>query len=180
MGGNPPTVKLGDRSSELDYDKSTSLGLAASTQLVNWLKETTNVVRAPWRMTAGSGGSEFGSLLWYETLKSGFGATDDVPQFKLWQLALADHVVRHMPRHMVAINLRADTFAPKTGREANQAHQPQSGGRTGRRLWYPPRVQRPRGRRDQREALDEGSWRGVEEQEARRDARRTSSNAFHV
>lgn len=99
VGGSPPTVKVGDK---LAYDMSSSMGQAADALLSSWRKSTTTTMRAPWRMTAGSGGSEFGSLQWYDTLKSGFGVTDEVPQFKLWQLALADHLVRPMPRNVAA------------------------------------------------------------------------------
>ena len=49
---------------------------------------------APWRQTVGAGGSEFGKLKWFTALKCGFKTAGETPHFKLWQLALADHVVR--------------------------------------------------------------------------------------
>lgn len=92
VGASPPKVKVGE---QLNYDKSTLTGTAAAALLATWSQATSAAMPAPWRMTAGSGGSEFGSLKWHDTLKSGFGRqNEDVPVFKLWQLALADHVVR--------------------------------------------------------------------------------------
>jgi hypothetical protein len=44
-------------------------------------------------MTAGAGGSEFGKQKWLAVLKGGFKTAEEPPKFKLWQLALADHVV---------------------------------------------------------------------------------------
>ena len=49
---------------------------------------------APWRQTGGGGGSEFGKLKWLKALKTAFLPEEEPPRFKLWQLALADHVVR--------------------------------------------------------------------------------------
>ena len=54
---------------------------------------------APWRQTAGAGGSEFGKLKWLTALKCGFKKGGETPVFKLWQLALADHVVRILALH---------------------------------------------------------------------------------
>ena len=42
----------------------------------------------------GAGGSEFGKPRWLAVLKAGFKNAGEPPEFKLWQLALADHVVR--------------------------------------------------------------------------------------
>ena len=63
---------------------------------------------APWRQTAGAGGSEFGKLKWFAALKCGFKMGGETPHFKLWQLALADHVVR-----MCAVHI--DSLATKRG-----------------------------------------------------------------
>ena len=49
---------------------------------------------APWRQTGGGGGSEFGKPKWLAALKVGFKTTESPPRFAIWQLALADHVVR--------------------------------------------------------------------------------------
>lgn len=40
------------------------------------------------------GGSEYGKVSFFETLKSAFAPGSDPPVFKLWQLAMADFVVR--------------------------------------------------------------------------------------
>ena len=61
--------------------------------LESWKSATTDMP-APWRQTAGAGGSEFGKLKWFAALKYGFKTGGETPRFKLWQLALADHVVR--------------------------------------------------------------------------------------
>jgi hypothetical protein len=62
--------------------------------LETWKSAITTEMPAPWRQTAGAGGSEFGKLKWFNVLKLGFKTASDTPHFKLWQLALADHVVR--------------------------------------------------------------------------------------
>jgi hypothetical protein len=62
--------------------------------LEGWRSATTADVAAPWRMTAGAGGSEFGKQKWLAVLKGGFKTAEEPSNFKLWQLALADHVVR--------------------------------------------------------------------------------------
>jgi hypothetical protein len=77
-----------------DYDKTQKAGADAVALLEGWKSGTTEDVAAPWRMTAGAGGSEFGKPKWVAVLKGGFKTAEDPPKFKLWQLALADHVVR--------------------------------------------------------------------------------------
>ena len=106
-------MKVGE---QLDYDKSTSTGTAAAALLATWSQATSAAMPAPWRMTAGSGGSEFGSLKWRHDStplnKSGFGRqNEDVPVFKLWQLALADHVVRPAGA-LSAVNALTDSTFP--------------------------------------------------------------------
>ncbi len=49
---------------------------------------------APWRQTGGGGGSEFGKPKWLAALKDGYKTAEEPPRFTLWQLALADSVVR--------------------------------------------------------------------------------------
>jgi hypothetical protein len=69
-------------------------GADAAALLETWKSAITTEMPAPWRQTAGAGGSEFGKLKWFNVLKLGFKTASDTPHFKLWQLALADHVVR--------------------------------------------------------------------------------------
>lgn len=93
-GGIPPTVKVGVVIQCVVYDKDTAAGAAASAILEKWHRNKSPEMPAPWRMTAGNSGSEFGSVRWFEALKTAYGKNEAVPRFKLWQLALADHVVR--------------------------------------------------------------------------------------
>jgi hypothetical protein len=93
--GKPSTRAEGEgRTKRLVYDDNRPDG-AAAVKLISDLKAAkTGSVPAPWRQTAGSGGSEFGKVAWYKTLMSAFPASSSPPEFQLWQLALADHVVR--------------------------------------------------------------------------------------
>jgi len=78
-----------------NYDTSTRDGQDAKTLLEKWAQDTSDSLPAPWRMTAGSGGSDFGKPLWFLTLCRAFKKDPSAPgEFKLWQLALADLVVR--------------------------------------------------------------------------------------
>ena len=77
-----------------EYDKSQKAGADAVALLETWKSATTDDMPAPWRQTAGAGGSEFGKPKWLAVLKKGFKNAAETPEFKLWQLALADHVVR--------------------------------------------------------------------------------------
>ena len=79
------------------YDTSTADGMSAKTLLDRWAQETSAALPAPWRMTAGSGGSEFGKLEWFLLLCRAFKKEPSAPgEFKLWQLALADVTVRYI------------------------------------------------------------------------------------
>ena len=95
---SPPTQVLQgpDENSKTrrEYDKSQPAGAAAVTLLELWKSNISDDMPAPWRQTAGAGGSEFGKYKWFNVLKAGFKTASEVPHFKLWQLALADHVVR--------------------------------------------------------------------------------------
>lgn len=93
--GKPSTREEGaGRATRLVYDISRPDG-AAAVKLISDLKAAkTEAMPAPWRQTAGSGGSEFGKVVWYKTLTSAFPSSSTPPKFQLWQLALADHVVR--------------------------------------------------------------------------------------
>ena len=53
-------------------------------------------MQAPWRQTAGGGGSEFGKPRWHAALQAAYKPGVSPPVYNLWQLALADHVVRHV------------------------------------------------------------------------------------
>ena len=77
-----------------EYDKAQKAGADAVALLESWKSATTDDMPAPWRQTAGAGGSEFGKPRWLAVLKAGFKNAGEPPEFKLWQLALADHVVR--------------------------------------------------------------------------------------
>ena len=77
-----------------EYDKSQKAGADAIAVLENWKSAMTDDMPAPWRQTAGAGGSEYGKPKWLAVLKAGFKNAAEPPEFKLWQLALADHVVR--------------------------------------------------------------------------------------
>jgi hypothetical protein len=96
----PPTTKVHLSHDEeniqtrREYDKAQPAGAAAVTLLELWKSNTSDDMPAPWRQTAGAGGSEFGKYKWFNVLKAGFKTPSEVPRFKLWQLALADHVVR--------------------------------------------------------------------------------------
>lgn len=96
-GGVPPTVKVGVIIQSTVYDTSTAAGAAALAILEKWERNKSAEMPAPWRMTAGNSGSEFGSVRWFEALKAAYGVEGAVPRFKLWQLALADHVVSAAP-----------------------------------------------------------------------------------
>lgn len=75
------------------YDDSRPDG-AAAVKLIGDLKAAkTEAMPAPWRQTAGSGGSEFGKVAWFRTLATAFPSAASPPEFQLWQVALADHVV---------------------------------------------------------------------------------------
>ena len=80
--------------------------------LESWKSATTDMP-APWRQTAGAGGSEFGKLKWFAALKYGF-KTGETPHFKLWQLALADHVVRMYALHIDSWANQARLWACRT------------------------------------------------------------------
>ncbi len=79
----------------LEYDPATPDG-AAALELIATLKAAkTGDVSAPWRQTVGAGGSEFGKPKWFAALKRAFPPLEGQPPvFRLWQLALADVVVR--------------------------------------------------------------------------------------
>ena len=93
------------RTKRLVYDVNRPDG-AAAVKLINDLKAAkTESMPAPWRQTAGNGGSEFGKVAWYKTLRSAFpSSSSSPPDFQLWQLALADHVVRNA---VLSMNLPA-------------------------------------------------------------------------
>jgi len=98
--GGPARRTVGHESPSLtpnkkDYDTSTRDGQDAKALLDKWAQETSDNLPAPWRMTAGSGGSDFGKPLWFLTLCRAFKKDASAPgQFKIWQLALADLTVR--------------------------------------------------------------------------------------
>ena len=75
------------------YDNTQTAGTAAQTLIQSW-STTTDDMPAPWRQTGGGGGSEFGKPKWLAALKAGFKTPENPPRFAIWQLALADHVVR--------------------------------------------------------------------------------------
>ena len=112
--GKPSTREEGEgRTKRLVYDDIRPDG-AAAVKLINDLKAAkTESMPAPWRQTAGSGGSEFGKVAWYKTLKSAFPSSSSPPEFRLWQLALADHVVRSA-LFIMHTNLFAATTTPIT------------------------------------------------------------------
>lgn len=76
------------------YDATMPAGAAVVELLAGWRAATTDDMHAPWRQTGGGGGSEFGKPAWFKALKLAFPSEHEPPSFKLWQLALADHVVR--------------------------------------------------------------------------------------
>lgn len=92
---DPPTQELavdcGKKRRE--YDVSQVAGATALAVIQAW-STITDDIYAPWRQTGGGGGSEFGKVKWLTALKVGFKTTEEPPRFKLWQLALADQVVR--------------------------------------------------------------------------------------
>lgn len=98
--GTPARRTVGHESPSLtptgkDYDTSTRDGQDAKALLEKWAQEMSDNLPAPWRMTAGSGGSDFGKPLWFLTLCRAFKKDASAPgQFKIWQLALADLMVR--------------------------------------------------------------------------------------
>ena len=98
--GTPARRTAGHESPSLtptgkDYDTSTRDGQDAKALLEKWAQEMSDNLPAPWRMTAGSGGSDFGKPLWFLTLCRAFKKDASAPgQFKIWQLALADLMVR--------------------------------------------------------------------------------------
>ena len=69
-------------------------GSATALAVIQAWSTITDDIYAPWRQTGGGGGSEFGKVKWLTALKVGFKTTEEPPRFKLWQLALADQVVR--------------------------------------------------------------------------------------
>jgi hypothetical protein len=75
------------------YDVAQAAGASAVALIQAWSTMTDDII-APWRQTGGGGGSEFGKAKWLSTLKTGFRTAEEPPRFKIWQLALADHVVR--------------------------------------------------------------------------------------
>jgi len=80
-----------------DYDTSTRDGQDAKALLEKWAQEMSDNLPAPWRMTAGSGGSDFGKPLWFFTLCRAFKKYASAPgQFKIWQLALADLMAKKL------------------------------------------------------------------------------------
>lgn len=91
---DPPTeeVLIGGKKRKR-YDVSQAAGASAMALLSTWNTTTGDIV-APWRQTGGGGGSEYGKPKWLAALKTGYKTADEPPHFKLWQLALADHVVR--------------------------------------------------------------------------------------
>ena len=92
--GKPSTREEGEgRTKRLVYDDNRPDGAAAVKLIIDLKAAKTGSVPAPWRQTAGSGG-EFGKVAWYKTLVSAFPTSTSPPEFQLWQLALADHVVR--------------------------------------------------------------------------------------
>ena len=109
------------------YNVSHPVGAAAVQLLTSWGSTASDDMPAPWRQTGGGGGSEFGKPKWFAALKDGFKTTVDPPRFQLWQLALADVVVRHSARacHSVpwplltqALSLQADRLVHPTNPKA--------------------------------------------------------------
>ena len=95
MGTKEPPTTQDDKKCKR-YDDAQAAGAAALALLQTW-GTTTADIQAPWRQTGGGGGSEFGKPKWIAALKGGFKTASEPPRFMLWQLALADHVVRHSP-----------------------------------------------------------------------------------
>ena len=95
--GAPPTqiVEGTGARIKIEYDMTQPTGAAAANLVTGWLGATTEDMQAPWRQTAGGGGSEFGKARWHAALKAAYKPQSSPPVYKLWQLALADHVVRH-------------------------------------------------------------------------------------
>ena len=75
------------------YDATQPTGAAAEALIQTW-STVTDDMPAPWRQTGGGGGSAFGKPRWLAALKAGYKTTESPPRFSIWQLALADHVVR--------------------------------------------------------------------------------------
>lgn len=99
VGTSTPPTQLEANAKRRTYDTTQTAGAEASSLLASWKSATTADMPAPWRQTAGAGGSEFGKLKWLTALKCGFKKGGETPVFKLWQLALADHVVRILALH---------------------------------------------------------------------------------
>ena len=89
----PPTQAL-QGTKATTYDPATPAGGEANKLLATWLASTTPDMQAPWRQTGGGGGSEFGKPRWHTTLQAAYKPQESPPVYKLWQLALAVHVVR--------------------------------------------------------------------------------------
>ena len=100
----PPTqvVEGAGGRSKTAYDTKQIAGAAAANLLTTWLGATTEDMQAPWRQTAGGGGSEFGKPRWHAALQAAFKPQASPPVYNLWQLALADHVVRHVREQRVS------------------------------------------------------------------------------
>ena len=91
----PVTKRVGEgKDKRLVFDASSPSGAAALAHLAVLRSAKTAEMVAPWRQTAGHGGSEYGKYEYFEALKRAFARLGDVPEFKLWELALADSVVR--------------------------------------------------------------------------------------
>ena len=102
----PPTQlrQATEKKTRREYDTSQQAGSDAVALLDSWKGCTSVDMQAPWRQTAGAGGSEFGKIKWFNALKGGFKTAGEAPRFKLWQLALADHVVRKRATRILARN----------------------------------------------------------------------------
>ena len=97
----PPTQDLDvNGKTRKAYDASLPAGASAINLLASWGMATTPDMPAPWRQTGGGGGSEFGKPKWLAALKDGYKTADEPPRFTLWQLALADSVVRFLVRKL--------------------------------------------------------------------------------
>jgi hypothetical protein len=81
------------------YDTTTAMGKAANQLLAKWADHKSDTITAPWRQS--TEGQEFGYHHWVLTLQAAFDVNDnEAPQFRLWQLGVADYAVRSGSLHL--------------------------------------------------------------------------------
>ena len=94
--GGQPLVCDDPLDKKKHYDTTKATGMEANRLLVKWYDNKSDKITAPWRQTTES--QQFGNHHWVLALQAAYDVFDSVkPEFRLWQLGLADYAVRSGP-----------------------------------------------------------------------------------